>query len=121
MRLEMLNDGQAVRVIKGAVLEHIHQHGPITKNALGRLAHDIFASIAGAMLQMAQNDVPIDHIQVEELKELREKGTKHKRTINYWMQRARNAEAELVKNNLPVPEPPQVKPEASEPGAGDQA
>ena len=107
----MLNDGQAIRVIKGAIQEHVKRNGSITREGgIGHLPHDIFARIAGTMLQIAQDDVPVNHVQVEELDALRQKWENNKYTIDYWMQRARNAEARLVQLGVPLPEPPKVKP-----------
>jgi hypothetical protein len=111
MRLEMLNNGQAIRVIKGTIQEHVKQNGPITRaGGIGHLPHDIFAGIVGAMVQMTQEEIPDGALLTRELKELRAKWEAHKLTIDYWMQRARNAEARLVQLGETPPDPPKVKP-----------
>jgi hypothetical protein len=108
MRLKMLDSEQAIRVIKGAVKNYIRGHGPVAEDSIGSLPRTIFGVISGAMLQMAQEETPVDHIQAVELKELKEKWEKNKNTIQYWRMRANNAEVELTKHGLDVPEPPKM-------------
>lgn len=106
MRLKMLDSEQAIRIIKGAVKNYVRGHGPVTEDSIGSLPRTIFGIISGAMLQMAQEETPVDHVQTVELKELRKKWESNKDTIQYWRMRATNAEVELTKHGLEVPEPP---------------